>query len=192
MFDGLALFTDIHIFRQFTTATRNYSKQQLKWFRQDNRCLWLEIFRHRENIADPGVVISPYRQVADEVLHWFQLPRQEYDAMIKDQIRTSAVVTELRNQIRSRRYPTVRSFRHEMALHKLQAVGEWKKELIKFEQANDQVGPAGAVGVEPASTNTENEELASIKCQLNPCWSAEGAVLYVDSDSCFKIKLDLL
>ena len=61
----------------FATATRNYAKRQLQWYRKDMSFLWLRIERP-DAVASKTTEEEPYRQVArDPALEWpacLQLP----------------------------------------------------------------------------------------------------------------------
>jgi tRNA dimethylallyltransferase len=80
--DGsLAAFTEF--LKDFAASTRNYARRQLQWFRRDPAFLWVRIDR---GSGSSDAAAEPYRQVADEVLHWLSAPREEFDAIVAKQI----------------------------------------------------------------------------------------------------------
>ena len=79
----LALFHNY--LADFATATRNYAKRQLHWYRKDKAFLWLKIDRSEDSLAT-STNEEPYRQVAREILHWNELPDSNFRQTIKRQM----------------------------------------------------------------------------------------------------------
>ena len=128
--------------RDFATATRNYSKRQLKWYRQDHAFLWLEIFRtgvktsygsqtQSQLQSKGGDSILPYSKVAEEIMHWFGEDRDVFDKLLTDQVTCGQEVTNLRTLIRCRKNTSQilnaasQSVYHNFALTALIHHDEW-------------------------------------------------------------------
>lgn len=101
----------------FASATRQYSRRQQKWYRQDQRFLFVCIRRqqqqrrragHQSPRSSPksspksspsssgaGAASSPYEAVRDEVLHWARAPRDEYSGCLQRQIELGASYSKL-------------------------------------------------------------------------------------------------
>ena len=73
----------------FATATRNYAKRQIMWYRKDKLFLFLQIFRNQLDTSD-----NPYDKVAMELLHWFTQERTEFDQVLGKQLATTEYTTE--------------------------------------------------------------------------------------------------
>ena len=82
---------------EFTTATRNYAKRQLHWYRKDKQFLWLQIQRH-----EAGDLDEPYRRVLRELCHWREAPRHKYDRMVKHQLLRAAAVSKMRTWVKNK------------------------------------------------------------------------------------------
>ena len=82
----------------FATATRNYAKRQLQWYRKDMSFLWLRIERP-DAVASKTTEEEPYRQVAREILHWNGLPASNYRQMIKHQVQKGSAVAAVRSKL---------------------------------------------------------------------------------------------
>jgi hypothetical protein len=66
--------------RSFTTATRNYAKLQLHWYHSQCSFLWLHPRR------PPGGHSDGNDGVTKELVHWMNVPREEYEEMIRQQV----------------------------------------------------------------------------------------------------------
>jgi tRNA dimethylallyltransferase len=82
----------------FATATRNYAKRQLQWYRKDKSFLWLKIERP-DAVDKKSKEEEPYRKVAKEVLHWNSLPDSNFRQMIKHQMLRGAAVASIRGRM---------------------------------------------------------------------------------------------
>lgn len=80
--------------RKFATATRNYAKRQLQWYRKDKNFLWLENQRHN------STSLHPYEDIANEIKHWCNIARQDYESIIELQLQRAEVVTKVREKKR--------------------------------------------------------------------------------------------
>lgn len=63
--------------KSFTTATRNYAKHQLHWYRNQNSFLWL----HPRGISQDYT-----EEVTKELDYWMHVPREEYEDMLTRQV----------------------------------------------------------------------------------------------------------
>jgi tRNA A37 N6-isopentenylltransferase MiaA len=63
--------------KSFTTSTRNYAKHQLHWYRNQNSFLWL----HPRGMSNDNM-----EEVTKELNHWMQVPREEYQDMLSQQV----------------------------------------------------------------------------------------------------------
>ncbi len=83
-----------HLCRDFCTATRNYAKRQLNWYRKDKNFLFVRSRRHfvkNKALAD--------EMTAEEVQHWATVPRREFDQAVSQQLAISEALTELRKRL---------------------------------------------------------------------------------------------
>lgn len=92
----------------FCTATRNYAKRQLNWYRKDKNFLFV---RSRRHFLDKE---TAYRKTAEEVLHWANAPRADFDAALSYQIALNDALVDLR--ARSRVPPSYMPDTHERRL----------------------------------------------------------------------------
>ena len=79
--------------RDFSTATRNYAKRQLNWYRKDKNFLFVRSRRHfvtNKALAD--------EKTAEEVQHWATVPREEFDRAVTQQVAISDALFELRQR----------------------------------------------------------------------------------------------
>jgi hypothetical protein len=84
----------VTVIRVFCSATRNFAKRQLNWYRKDHMFLFVDM--DRKNV--PKEVA--YATAAEEVWHWATAPREEYDAALSQQLAVTAAVTDLRRKER--------------------------------------------------------------------------------------------
>ena len=82
----------------FATATRNYAKRQLHWYRKDMSFLWLKIVRP-DAMANRTTEEEPYREVAREILHWNSFPASNFRQMIKHQVQKGSAVAAIRSKM---------------------------------------------------------------------------------------------
>ena len=89
--------------KDFATGTRNYAKRQLSWYRRDDRFLWLQIERsdplYKKAAAEEE---SSYVRVAEELLHWCSLSRDQHAMEISNQIARGKTVTNFKNRSANR------------------------------------------------------------------------------------------
>ncbi len=83
---------------EFTTATRNYAKRQLHWYRKDKEFLWMRIQRSIED----GIGDMPYQRVVQELCHWKNSSRQAYNQMIRHQLLRAHAVGKMRQWLKRR------------------------------------------------------------------------------------------
>ena len=69
--------------KTFATATRNYAKRQLQWYRKDGAFLWLKIDRRAGGVGD----LAPYRAVCAEITHWCSQPEDCFRLALRQQVR---------------------------------------------------------------------------------------------------------
>jgi hypothetical protein len=84
------------VLSNFATATRNYAKRQLHWYRKDDKFLWLQIAR--PDPAAQSTDRSPYMRVAEEVQYWCRLPDNVYQKAIDNQMKSSQALTTVRGR----------------------------------------------------------------------------------------------
>ena len=89
--------------RQFATATRNYAKRQLQWYRKDSSFLWLKIDRKGVEKDD----LAPYNKVCEEIKHWCAISPSDFDIVIQQQVQRGLAVTAARNRKKSGHRPKV-------------------------------------------------------------------------------------
>lgn len=77
---------------EFCTATRNYAKRQLNWYRKDKSFLFVRSRRRNmeKTAADHAT--------SEEVLHWASVPRSTFDDAVSTQIAVNDALTELRQR----------------------------------------------------------------------------------------------
>ena len=95
------MYTPRSIIRQFATATRNYAKRQLQWYRKDNSFLWLKI--DRKNVEKDDMV--PYNRVCEEIKHWCGMSTPDFNVAIQQQVQRGLAVTAARNRKKSGHKP---------------------------------------------------------------------------------------
>lgn len=78
--------------RSFCTATRNYAKRQLNWYRKDHMFLFIDI--NRKDVPKQ----EAYTTAAEEVWHWATVPRAEFDAAVSEQVAVHSALSELRSR----------------------------------------------------------------------------------------------
>jgi hypothetical protein len=80
----LHLSPSVHRYvKTFATATRNYAKRQLQWYRKDGAFLWLKIDRRAGGVGD----LAPYRAVCAEITHWCSQPEDCFRLALRQQVR---------------------------------------------------------------------------------------------------------
>lgn len=67
----------------FSTATRNYAKKQLHWYRNQESFLWLHPRRKPNSQQSNDRIIN---SVVKELHHWITSPREEYINMLNYQV----------------------------------------------------------------------------------------------------------
>lgn len=150
------LFSEIHLpfvkllyhFRSFCTATRNYAKRQLNWYRKDS--MFLFIGMHRRHVAKEVA----YLRAAEEVWHWATCPRAEFTDAVKAQVEANNALSELRaRKLVPREYlPDTPAKR--LALAYLLHTGEYK--LPKIVQLQQKLALSNPSDSEDASVSLEN------------------------------------
>eukprot|EP00605_Chrysophyceae_sp_TOSAG23-4_P002924 GSChrysophyteH1.ASY1.ANO1.3219.1 assembled CDS len=163
----------------FCTATRNYAKRQLHWYRKDSDFLWLRISRTgnaAEKVLRPDANVgaeeieigsssdegthddyAPYRKVMREILHWQGQPRGNYRQLKKQQILRAKSIHNYRLW-KSQKVPLkVRITEHDwVALAALVASGE-----LKAPQARALAGDShGVFGAEIPTELSSNADLS--------------------------------
>lgn len=113
----------------FATATRNYAKRQLQWYRKDKAFLWLKIDRH-DAVAKKCTEEEPYRRVAREILHWNELPASNYRQLIKHQMLRGAAVASIRGRMHQKNRLKVQGEMEWLAVAALVAKGELKPPAV--------------------------------------------------------------
>lgn len=88
----------MNVFRLFTTATRNYAKRQLNWYRKDDSFLFVSMDRQSRSKE------TAYAHMAEEIWHWATVPREEFEQVTTRQVQLNAALQELRS--RKHVYPT--------------------------------------------------------------------------------------
>jgi tRNA dimethylallyltransferase len=92
--DGTSLNFDLFYFeflRDFSTATRNYAKDQLKWYRKDSSFLFTKIYR---NLKDKKSFQLSYEDKCEELLSLVTLPREDYLQLLDNQLKKNKYVTK--------------------------------------------------------------------------------------------------
>ena len=121
------------VFRTFladsATATRNYAKRQLQWYRKDKAFLWLKIDRP-DAVVKKSVEEEPYRKVAREILHWNELPASNYRQLIKHQMLRGAAVASIRGKMHQKNRLKVQGEMEWLAVAALVAKGELKPPAV--------------------------------------------------------------
>lgn len=91
----------------FAAATRQYSRRQQKWYRQDHRFLFVCIRRQQRRRGGQqsprsspkssfsSSLLNPYEAVREEVLHWARMPRDEYLGCLQRQVELGASYSKL-------------------------------------------------------------------------------------------------
>jgi hypothetical protein len=80
--------------REFSTATRNYAKKQINWYRKDEEFLFLKIDRSSYFSASSSsspvflksLLQTSYQSVASELLSYLSLSRLGYEELLKKQL----------------------------------------------------------------------------------------------------------
>jgi hypothetical protein len=79
------------VLRDFATATRNYAKRQLKWYRTDEAFMWVKIYRDIQPSAAESKkaldIYRPYNQICDEILYYCSQSKADFNKIISDQMR---------------------------------------------------------------------------------------------------------
>jgi tRNA dimethylallyltransferase len=79
--EALSLFL-----QNFRTATRNYAKKQITWYRKDNSFLWVQMKRGEEK----G---DPYERAATEIEHWISVDDNEFSDLVSIQVSSTKFST---------------------------------------------------------------------------------------------------
>jgi len=92
--------------KDLCTATRNYAKRQMQWYRADKAFLWIHAPLHEDNDDEERLEcmsmesksndVHTLYNVYDELSHWLNVPREEYDSMITTQVKAGKIVSESR------------------------------------------------------------------------------------------------
>lgn len=181
--------------QEFATATRQYSKRQLKWYRQDENFLWLEIFRSQQvgnafdlsqKNATNGVVngacvhegseerstvaetdkYAPYRRVKDEILHWLAKDRATFEKVKADQIKCGHSVSAYRDQKRKVPFPSCADVYQLAVTQALLKAGELKVPS-SWTSTPDGASPSDQIEqVKGAGKRTASEEHPSGKFNM--------------------------
>lgn len=123
--------SDVHLamFRtylaDFATATRNYAKRQLQWYRKDKAFLWLKIDRP-DAIVKKSTEEEPYGKIVREILHWNDLPSSNFRQTIKHQMQRGAAVASIRGRMHQKRRLKVQGEMEWLAVAAMVAKGELK------------------------------------------------------------------
>jgi hypothetical protein len=103
---------------EFSAATRNYAKRQINWFRKDPGFMFV-LIRRPEPLTHPNPNLPvtaaatwpgvgdgedeegdedlvPYRVVKDEVVHWCQVPAEEFQGKVRTQVAVNAACGRLK------------------------------------------------------------------------------------------------
>jgi hypothetical protein len=91
---GVAAF-DSYV-KGFATATRNYAKRQLQWYRKDKAFLWLRI--HRPDPLALSSDLEPYDRVAQEVLFWCSQGPSNFRQSVRQQLQRASAVYAVRQR----------------------------------------------------------------------------------------------
>ena len=127
--------------KQFATATRNYAKRQLQWYRKDEAFLWLKIDRREGGPTD----MAPYRAVCAEIAHWYAQPANSYRLAVRQQILRGLAVTAARNRKKAGHRPKLQRHPYDLlALQEVESPGGLAVPLIPSAVAGT-VGGSGAV-----------------------------------------------
>lgn len=84
--------------KDFATATRNYAKRQMQWYRKDAAFLWLSIDRPDPAASASSSDLAPYAQVAREIDYWCSLPESNFGQIIKQQMLRALSVQSVRKK----------------------------------------------------------------------------------------------
>ena len=82
----------MNVFRLFTTATRNYAKRQLNWYRKDDSFLFVSMDRQSRSKE------TAYAHMAEEIWHWATVPREEFEQVTTRQVQLNAALQQLRSR----------------------------------------------------------------------------------------------
>lgn len=86
------------MFRDFASATRNYAKRQLTWYRKDSRFLWIEMFRPTvikpKELSTNISLDKPYEHIAKQIISLCN--GCDYDDMLNDQIQYNEIISKVR------------------------------------------------------------------------------------------------
>jgi len=80
---------------KFSSATRNYAKRQLLWYRKDSEFLWLEMTRPGPSLKNSDD-IKPYQTVMNEIMHWCSMPYKQYKSVINEQLSRAEAIKTVR------------------------------------------------------------------------------------------------
>jgi len=127
----------------FATATRNYAKRQLGWYRNDKSFLWIKIRRldpDTNELAGGGSgssssssdsadrvtgAVEPYVKVSQEIIHWCGVTQSSYNQAIKHQLHRAAAVAAIRARVHQGHRMNLRPNQHDwIALAALVHAGE--------------------------------------------------------------------
>ena len=74
----------LHYVDKFATATRNYAKRQLHWYRSDSNFLWI----HDHLIAEDHLAKDTSMRIAEEIYYWtYEVCLQNYKRAVELQVR---------------------------------------------------------------------------------------------------------
>ena len=119
----------------FATATRNYAKRQLGWYRNDKSFLWIKIRRldpDSNELSGGGGdsdsitgSIAPYVKVSQEITHWCGVSQSSYNQAIKHQLHRATAVAAIRARVHQGHRMNLRPNQHDwIALAALVHAGE--------------------------------------------------------------------
>jgi len=80
----------------FATATRNYAKRQLHWYRKDKAFLWMQVQWRQGD----GQGNAPYSRMLRELCHWKDIDRDKYVRMVKHQVRRAEAAGKMRQLVK--------------------------------------------------------------------------------------------
>lgn len=93
--------------RDLCTATRNYATRQLKWYRSDTQVLWMHSSTARAEVC--GSVAAGKEQAVRELLHWLNVPRNEFDKRLESQVTAATANRKIKESRKRDRTPEVQS-----------------------------------------------------------------------------------
>lgn len=80
---------------KFSSATRNYAKRQLLWYRKDSEFLWLEMTRPGPAVKNSDD-LKPYQSVMNEIMYWCSVPYTQYKRVVNEQLSRAGAIKTVR------------------------------------------------------------------------------------------------